>query len=49
MQAEINSLDLYMKISRIAYDNIKGLFRDIIEEEKLHLKRLGALLSEHEG
>ncbi|BCB95591.1 sulfurtransferase [Dissulfurispira thermophila] len=49
MQAEINSLDLYMKISRIADDNIKGLFRDIIEEEKLHLKRLGALLSEHEG
>lgn len=48
MQTEINSLDLYMRILRIVDESVKGFFKDIIEEEKTHLKRLGRLLSEYE-
>lgn len=49
MQIEINSLDLYMRLSRIVNESIKGFFMDIIEEEKSHLKKLGKLISEYEG
>lgn len=46
MQIEINSLDLYMKILRIVDENTRAYFREIIEEEKSHLKKLGAIFSE---
>lgn len=47
MQIETNSLDIYMKILR-EVEGIDVLFKDIVEDEKAHLKKLGALLSEYE-
>ncbi len=47
MQLETNSLDIYMKILREIKD-VDNLFRDIIQEEKAHLGRLGELLSGYE-
>lgn len=47
MQIEINALDLYMKISRMVEADTKEIFKNIIEEEKAHLKKLGDLLSKH--
>lgn len=45
MQVEINSLDLYMKILNVIDLGIKGVFVEIIKEEKMHLKRLGRFLT----
>jgi len=47
MQVETNSLDLYIKMFREIGDvNAKNIFGSLIEEEKLHLSRLGKLLGE---
>ncbi|MBI5674389.1 MAG: hypothetical protein HZC48_01005 [Nitrospirae bacterium] len=47
MQLETNSLDLYFKIMKEAEsEDIKSVFRSIIEEEKDHLKHLGNLFEE---
>jgi len=47
MQVETNSLDLYIKMFReIGNVNAKNIFGTLIEEEKLHLSRLGKLLGE---
>lgn len=46
MQIETNSLDIYMKILREIEK--AELFKDIVEDEKAHLKKLGGLLSEYE-
>ncbi len=47
MQVETNSLDLYIRMSREIGDvNAKNIFGSLIEEEKLHLSRLGKLLGE---
>lgn len=46
MQIEINSLDLYMRITRLVETSIVNIFRGIISEEKVHLKRLGELVSQ---
>lgn len=48
MQIEVNNLDLYLKIRRIIGGDIEKLFREIIDEEKSHLKRLGELISDYE-
>lgn len=48
MQTEVNSLDLYLRIGRIFSEDAKELFREIIDEEKSHLKRLGELISDYE-
>lgn len=45
MQVEINSLDLYMRIIWLVDPSIVNIFRDIISEEKAHLKRFGELIS----
>lgn len=45
MHIEINSLDLYMRITRLVDPSIVNIFRDIISEEKAHLRRLGELIS----
>ncbi len=46
MQLETNSLDLYMKVLRAAEDEgVRETFRSLIDEEKLHLARLGNLLN----
>lgn len=47
MQIETNSLDIYMKILR-KVEKVDELFKDIVEDEKAHLKKLGELLSEYE-
>lgn len=47
MQIETNSLDVYMKILR-EVEKADELFKDIIDDEKAHLKKLGELLSEYE-
>jgi len=45
MQLEINSLDLYSKIFRQSADQtVKNILNSIVEDEKAHLNRLGALL-----
>ncbi|MCX8069745.1 MAG: ferritin family protein, partial [Thermodesulfovibrionales bacterium] len=45
MQIEINSLDLYLKIfNMIEEDEAKDFINSIIEEEKVHLKRLGDVI-----
>ncbi len=45
MQAETNSLDLYTKIiRRIEDESAKKIFAALLEEEKVHLERLGKLL-----
>ena len=47
MQVETNSLDLYIKMLREIEDiKAKNIFGSLIEEEKLHLSRLGKLLGE---
>ena len=47
MQVETNSLDLYIKMFRkIADKSAKDIFGSLIEEEKLHLSRLGKLLGD---
>ena len=46
MQMEINSLDLYIKILGIVDLSTKRVFEEIINEEKMHLKRLGRFLTE---
>ena len=47
MQVETNSLDLYIKMFREMGDvNAKNIFGGLIEEEKLHLSKLGKLLGE---
>ena len=47
MQVETNSFDLYIKMFREIEDiNAKNIFGSLIEEEKLHLSRLGKLLGE---
>ena len=47
MQVETNSLDLYIKMFREIGDvNAKNIFGGLIEEEKLHLSKLGKLLGE---
>jgi rhodanese-related sulfurtransferase/rubrerythrin len=47
MQVETNSLDLYIKMFREIEDiKAKEIFGGLIEEEKLHLSRLGKLLGE---
>ena len=47
MQFETNSLDLYIKMFRQIEDiSAKNIFSGLIEEEKLHLSRLGKLLGE---
>lgn len=47
MQIETNSLDIYMKILR-KVEKVDELFKDIVEDEKTHLKKLGELLSGYE-
>jgi len=47
MQIEINSLDLYMRIIKLVPDPVKDIFREIITEEKAHLRMLGGLISSH--
>lgn len=45
MQIEANSLDLYLKIIRWSgTPEVKTIFSTLVEEEKLHLARLGDLL-----
>ncbi len=45
MQIEANSLDLYMKIIRWSgIPEVKMIFSSLVEEERQHLVRLGALL-----
>jgi rhodanese-related sulfurtransferase/rubrerythrin len=45
MQLETNSLDLYTRMmSRIENENAKKVFSILIQDEKLHLERLGRLL-----
>lgn len=47
MQVETNSLDLYIKMFRKIEDiKAKKIFGGLIEEEKLHLSKLGKLLGE---
>ena len=47
MQLETNSLDLYFRILNVTgSEDIKAIFRSIIEEEKNHLKHLGNLFEE---
>lgn len=45
MQIEINSLDLYRRITRLVDPSIADIFRGIISEEKAHLKSLGKLIA----
>lgn len=45
MQIEVNSLDLYIRITRLIDSAIVNIFRDIISEEKIHLKKLGEIIS----
>jgi sulfur-carrier protein adenylyltransferase/sulfurtransferase len=47
MSLEINSYDLYIKMSRAVDGNEKQIFRDIAQEEQQHLERLGSLLNEY--
>jgi sulfur-carrier protein adenylyltransferase/sulfurtransferase len=50
MGLEINSYDLYIKMSRKAETSEEKLiFRDLAQEEQEHLERLGSLLDEHLG
>jgi rubrerythrin len=45
MQIETNSLDLYSKIlSQTGDEKVKNVFHVLIEDEKIHLSRLGRLL-----
>lgn len=45
MQIEVNSLDLYVRIIRWSgMPEVKEIFSTLVEEEKSHLARLGALL-----
>ncbi len=47
MQVETNSLDLYIKMFRNIDDkSAKDIFGSLIEEEKLHMSKLGKLLGE---
>lgn len=45
MQIEVNSLDLYLRITRLVNPSIVNIFRGIISEEKTHLRRFGELIS----
>jgi sulfur-carrier protein adenylyltransferase/sulfurtransferase len=48
MSLEINSYDLYIKMSRtVEGQEEKQIFRDLAQEEQQHLERLGALLNEY--
>ncbi len=45
MQMEVNSLDLYMRILRLAEEKARDVFNQLIADEKRHLKMLGDILS----